>query len=155
MPRPFAVLRLSLTSPIPVTRKTQRLRLAAWVGSTEWAKALQSLSHFSYHFTNGEMIVCDLQGAIEDDIVVLTDPVIISKSGSYGPTDLGAKGIETFFFRPHAKFFAASLLQRTSRGPAELISAVACSIGPKKSQAQSTTSSHARPRQARAGHHVG
>ena len=81
------------------------------------------------------MIVCDLQGVIEDDIVVLADPVIISKSGSYGPTDLGAKGIETFFFRPHAKFFAASLLQRTSRGPAELISAVACSIGPNRSQA--------------------
>ena len=81
------------------------------------------------------MIVCDLQGVIEDDIVVLTDPVIISKSGSYGPTDLGAKCIETFFFRPHAKFFAAGLLQRTSRGPAELISAVACSIGPNRSQA--------------------
>jgi len=68
-----------------------------WVGSSEWAKALQSLSHFSYHFTNGAMVLCDLQGAVEDDTVVLTDPAINSRTKAYGPADLGAKGIETFF----------------------------------------------------------
>lgn len=69
----------------------------AWVGSTDWARALQSLSHFSYDFTGGEMLLCDLQGAIEDDVVVLTDPVLNSAKKQYGPTDLGQKGIENFF----------------------------------------------------------
>jgi len=69
----------------------------AWVGPTDWAKALQSLSHFSYHFTNGEMVLCDLQGAIEDEAVVLTDPVLNSRGLQFGPTDLGPKGIENFF----------------------------------------------------------
>ena len=38
----------------------------AWAGSTPWATALQSLSHFSYHFSGGEMVLCDLQGAVEE-----------------------------------------------------------------------------------------
>ncbi|CAE7377728.1 mhkB [Symbiodinium pilosum] len=69
----------------------------AWAGETEWAKALQSLSQFSYHFTGGDMVLCDLQGAVEDDVVVFTDPAINSKGKRFGPADLGEKGIENFF----------------------------------------------------------
>eukprot|EP00929_Paragymnodinium_shiwhaense_P113479 TRINITY_DN81768_c0_g1_i1.p1 TRINITY_DN81768_c0_g1~~TRINITY_DN81768_c0_g1_i1.p1 ORF type:complete len:557 (-),score=102.32 TRINITY_DN81768_c0_g1_i1:306-1976(-) len=69
----------------------------AWVGSSAWAQALQSISHFSYHHTDGQMVLCDLQGAIENDTVILTDPVLNSQDKRYGPTDLGAKGIENFF----------------------------------------------------------
>ena len=45
------------------------------------------------------MVLCDLQGAIYRDGVVLTDPVILSRNESYGVTDLGARGISTFFGR--------------------------------------------------------
>uniref|UniRef100_A0A7S1F2U9 Alpha-type protein kinase domain-containing protein n=1 Tax=Noctiluca scintillans TaxID=2966 RepID=A0A7S1F2U9_NOCSC len=69
----------------------------AWVGSTDWAKTLQSLSHFSYHLTDGKMVLCDLQGAVENEVVVLTDPVLNSRDRLYGPTDLGPKGIDNFF----------------------------------------------------------
>ena len=43
----------------------------AWAGSTQWAEALQSLSHFSYHLTGGEMVLCDLQGAVEERCIGL------------------------------------------------------------------------------------
>lgn len=39
---------------------------------------MQALSHYSYHVLNGEYLLCDLQGGINDDSVVLTDPVIHS-----------------------------------------------------------------------------
>lgn len=29
-----------------------------------WSDALQALSHFSYHFSRGRMVLCDLQGGI-------------------------------------------------------------------------------------------
>ena len=70
---------------------------SGWQAEGEWSKALQSLSHFSYHHSNGDLVLCDLQGALEDDCVVLTDPVLNSKDKRYGPTDLGQKGIENFF----------------------------------------------------------
>ncbi len=41
--------------------------------------------------------MCDLQGGIYDVGVVLTDPVILSRTRQYGVTDLGAEGISTFF----------------------------------------------------------
>ncbi|CAJ1414367.1 unnamed protein product [Effrenium voratum] len=68
-----------------------------WQAEGEWPKALQSLSHLSYHHSNGDLVLCDLQGAIEDDCVVLTDPVINSRDKRHGPTDLGQQGIDNFF----------------------------------------------------------
>ena len=64
---------------------------------SSWARAMQALSHFSYDVTNGQSLLCDLQGAVYRDGVVLTDPAILSVSGKFGPTDLGEKGISTFF----------------------------------------------------------
>eukprot|EP00971_Amphidinium_carterae_P165394 3278657-Amphidinium_carterae.1 len=68
-----------------------------WLGSNNWSQAMQALSHFSYHHSSGELVLCDLQGGLENDAVVLTDPAINSRAGKYGPADLGAKGIENFF----------------------------------------------------------
>lgn len=68
-----------------------------WVGSGEWAIALQSLSHFSYHFSGGQLVLCDLQGAAEDSALVLTDPAINSCKKEFGPADLGQQGIDNFF----------------------------------------------------------
>lgn len=64
---------------------------------TKWSKIMQALSHYSYHQSNGELVLCDLQGGIDDGKAVLTDPVIMSKSRKYGVTDLGESGISNFF----------------------------------------------------------
>ena len=42
---------------------------------------------------------CDLQGGIYKDGFIITDPVIMSTTQEYGPTDLGSEGISTFFAR--------------------------------------------------------
>ena len=58
---------------------------------------MQALSHFTYHQTNRAFLLCDLQGGIYGDGVVLTDPVILSQNRAFGVTDLGPQGISTFF----------------------------------------------------------
>jgi Alpha-kinase family len=66
---------------------------------TPWHAVAQSISHFSYHHSGGQFLLCDLQGGVYDHGVVLTDPVIMSRQqGAYGVTDLGPKGITNFFF---------------------------------------------------------
>lgn len=60
---------------------------------------MQALSHFSFHATKGQLLFCDLQGGVYKDGFVITDPVIMSMKQEYGPTDLGSKGISTFFSR--------------------------------------------------------
>jgi hypothetical protein len=70
-----------------------------------WAVlAMEAFSHFSYHKTGGQLIVCDLQGRHRHDgfnsnrcRFELTDVAICSRQRQYGPTDLGEKGIESFF----------------------------------------------------------
>eukprot|EP00933_Yihiella_yeosuensis_P072221 TRINITY_DN80563_c0_g1_i1.p1 TRINITY_DN80563_c0_g1~~TRINITY_DN80563_c0_g1_i1.p1 ORF type:complete len:268 (-),score=29.02 TRINITY_DN80563_c0_g1_i1:252-1055(-) len=59
---------------------------------------MQALSHFSYHYTNGKQLLCDLQGGKQDGCYVLTDPVICSEDEQFGVTDLGRAGIQNFFF---------------------------------------------------------
>lgn len=65
--------------------------------STPWNRVMQALSHFSYHISNGQFVLCDLQGGVYSDAVVITDPVVLSTRRIYGVTDLGPKGIEHFF----------------------------------------------------------
>ncbi|KAJ1628617.1 kinase-like domain-containing protein [Pavlovales sp. CCMP2436] len=66
--------------------------------ATPWPQVMQALSHYSYHATDGQLLLCDLQGGVYNDGVVLSDPVIISRSASaYGVTDLGLDGITSFF----------------------------------------------------------
>lgn len=59
--------------------------------------SMGAFSHFTYHITNGSMLVCDLQGVKKNNEYILTDPVICSLSQSYGMTDLGEAGIRSFF----------------------------------------------------------
>ena len=69
-----------------------------WTWDAEgWPALLQALSHFSYHITGGQLVLCDLQGGTSGNDMVLTDPVILSRTKSYGITDLGPYGISTFF----------------------------------------------------------
>ncbi|KAL8404396.1 hypothetical protein RB594_009298 [Gaeumannomyces avenae] len=62
-----------------------------------WAQVMQALSHFSYHISGGNYVLCDLQGGIYQQELVLSDPVILSQTREYGVTDLGAEGISSFF----------------------------------------------------------
>ena len=62
---------------------------------------MQALSHYSYHVSSGQFVLCDLQGGIYSDGAIITDPVIISRSaGTYGPTDLGAGWHSELFWPP-------------------------------------------------------
>jgi hypothetical protein len=67
--------------------------------SSPWIQVMQALSHYSYHSTNRKLLFCDLQGGIYKDGFIITDPVIMSTTQEYGPTDLGSEGISTFFAR--------------------------------------------------------
>ncbi|KAM4061342.1 alpha-kinase family protein [Hirsutella rhossiliensis] len=58
--------------------------------SDAWAEVMQALSHFSYHLSGGNYVLCDLQGGIYQHEVVLSDPVILSRNREYGVTDLGS-----------------------------------------------------------------
>lgn len=72
-----------------------------WISKQQgyWYEVLQSLSHFSYHLSSGQFLLCDLQGGIFRNGVILTDPVVCSRSSRFGPADLGFEGISTFFAR--------------------------------------------------------
>jgi len=65
--------------------------------SIAWGRVMQALSHFSYHVTGGKYVLCDLQGGIYPHEVILSDPVILSRTRQFGVTDLGPEGISTFF----------------------------------------------------------
>jgi len=69
--------------------------------SSGWNGIAQALSHFSYHVTGGQLLLCDLQGGSTRQGLVLSDPVIHSRGGQrvFGVTDLGVNGINTFFHR--------------------------------------------------------
>eukprot|EP00516_Mucochytrium_quahogii_P011074 CAMPEP_0203784622 /NCGR_PEP_ID=MMETSP0100_2-20121128/564_1 /ASSEMBLY_ACC=CAM_ASM_000210 /TAXON_ID=96639 /ORGANISM=" , Strain NY0313808BC1" /LENGTH=295 /DNA_ID=CAMNT_0050686615 /DNA_START=258 /DNA_END=1146 /DNA_ORIENTATION=+ len=65
--------------------------------SSPWPRVMQALSHFSYHISRSNLVLCDLQGGVYREGVVLTDPVILSTEQNYGPTDLGPRGMSNFF----------------------------------------------------------
>jgi len=59
---------------------------------------MHALSHFSYHYTSGKYLLCDLQGSRNGNQCTLTDPVIFSTDRKFGLTDLGIDGIQNFFY---------------------------------------------------------
>ncbi|KAI1359161.1 kinase-like domain-containing protein, partial [Xylaria arbuscula] len=69
------------------------------VTGNAWSEAMQALSHFSYHNSGGQLLLCDLQGGSYRNGYILSDPVIMSQLQTYGPTDLGKDGIRAFFHR--------------------------------------------------------
>ncbi len=79
---------------------------------TPWPRVMQALSHFSYHISDGDFLVCDLQGGEYSNSVVLTDPVILSRNRSFGPTDLGPRGISSFFSNHRCNEFCKSAWKR-------------------------------------------
>ncbi|KAK4149181.1 kinase-like domain-containing protein [Chaetomidium leptoderma] len=76
--------------------------------SGAWSRAMQALSHFSYHISGGNYVLCDLQGGIYQQEIVLSDPVILSQTREYGVTDLGPDGISSFFSQHSCNNFCRS-----------------------------------------------
>jgi len=68
-----------------------------WQRGGGWAADMAALSHYSYHISSGQFLLCDLQGGEFSNGVIITDPVIMSMSKCFGPTDLGHPGIRNFF----------------------------------------------------------
>lgn len=58
---------------------------------------MQALSHYSYHKTGGQFVLCDIQGGVSAHGAVLSDPAILSRTMTYGDTDWGPDGISQFF----------------------------------------------------------
>ena len=75
---------------------------------TPWIDVMQALSHYSYHSSQRNALICDLQGGCYKDGFIITDPVVMSPTKEYGPTDLGAEGISTFFARHKCNKFCNS-----------------------------------------------
>ena len=57
-----------------------------------------ALSDWSWVHTNGQQLLCDLQGhRSELGDYIFTDPALLSPHGVFGCTDLGAEGISAWF----------------------------------------------------------
>lgn len=78
----------------PFVENWQKFNSNTGWSSTEssWHDAMQALSHYSYHMSAGEFVLCDLQGGLYEDEVILTDPALLSRRRMYGMTDLGHEG---------------------------------------------------------------
>eukprot|EP00581_Thalassiosira_minuscula_P005645 CAMPEP_0183738648 /NCGR_PEP_ID=MMETSP0737-20130205/55126_1 /TAXON_ID=385413 /ORGANISM="Thalassiosira miniscula, Strain CCMP1093" /LENGTH=396 /DNA_ID=CAMNT_0025973233 /DNA_START=12 /DNA_END=1202 /DNA_ORIENTATION=- len=72
------------------------------------AAIAQTFSHFSYHATDGQWLLCDLQGGLVGNTYTLTDILINSRDKRFGVTDLGVAGIETFLSQHHCNQFCCS-----------------------------------------------
>jgi hypothetical protein len=89
-----------------------------WIGDSthDWqVRYMEAYSHYSYHSSGGQLVVCDLQGRYKYNRYVrsksrfeLTDPAICSRRRLYGVTDLGEKGIESFFANHRCNEFCQS-----------------------------------------------
>lgn len=74
---------------------------------------MHALSHFSYHYTGGKYLLCDLQGGRVGQGFVLTDPVVLSTRREFGSTDLGTDGMENFFYHHVCNRFCKSHWRRS------------------------------------------
>ncbi|OAR03133.1 hypothetical protein LLEC1_05508 [Akanthomyces lecanii] len=83
----------------PFIRNYQKFNSnSGWTNDDDgWAEVMQALSHFSYHISGGFYVLCDNQGGVYSREVVLSDPVILSRTRQFGVTDLGPAGISSFF----------------------------------------------------------
>ncbi|CAG8439636.1 11458_t:CDS:1 [Funneliformis mosseae] len=69
---------------------------------TEFHSTLEAFAHFTYDYTEGYLLVYDLQGAEFSDQFLLTDPAIqCTDSLRFGRTNLGKRGIEDCFLANH------------------------------------------------------
>ncbi|CAG8822223.1 10554_t:CDS:1, partial [Racocetra persica] len=69
---------------------------------TEFHSILEAFAHFTYQYTEGYLVVYDLQGVNLDNEFLLTDPAIHCVDLlRFGTTNLGVSGIQKCFFANH------------------------------------------------------
>ncbi|POG76750.1 kinase-like domain-containing protein, partial [Rhizophagus irregularis DAOM 181602=DAOM 197198] len=69
---------------------------------TELRPILEAFVHFTYEYTKGYLVVCDLQGIELTNEFLLTDPAIhCIDSLRFGRTNFGKKGINQLFLANH------------------------------------------------------
>ncbi|XP_038062558.1 eukaryotic elongation factor 2 kinase-like [Patiria miniata] len=82
----------------------------------------EAFSHFTYHESEGEILVMDLQGVYNGKSYVFTDPSVHSmekhgkKFGYYGPADLGVYGVMKFFLDHKCNRLCKGLLTPDTSG---------------------------------------
>jgi hypothetical protein len=97
------------------------------IGAIQIDDIPQAFSHFSYEYSRGRQLVCDLQGVWNaDDGFMLTDPVIhhVCSEGRRhmnGATDKGEAGVKKFF-ETHVCNALCKRMELTERAPDTLIS---------------------------------
>ena len=92
--------------------------------NTGWSSRVgllpNAFSHWTWVVSDGEHLVCDLQGyrGFPDGVLLdgekrhyygFSDPAVLSRTGEYGPSDLGLKGQEAFFQKHVCNGFCRSL----------------------------------------------
>ena len=80
--------------------------------STE-STSLPAFMHWSWWNTDSEEMISDLQGVRNPDSFKLTDPAILSLSGTYGATDMGVEGMAMFFLNHDCNSFCTKLPKPT------------------------------------------
>ena len=89
-------------------------KLALDKGSITYENNLlaQCFSHFSFEYSKGKLLICDLQGVGKE----FTDPAIHSVEKVFGDTDVGKYGIYKFFKTHECNIFCEQLnLNNTSK----------------------------------------
>ncbi|EDO35977.1 predicted protein [Nematostella vectensis] len=84
-----------------------------WALFPEWGGADEAFSHFTYHITGGQELVCDIQGVNND----YTDPQIHTNplTSRYGKGNFGPMGIHIFLKDHHCNSMCKALgLPRTN-----------------------------------------
>ena len=71
--------------------------------------SLPGFMHWSWWYTDADIMVADLQGVRYDDHYLLTDPAILSLSKSYGVTDTSVEGMAMFFLKHKCGCFCENL----------------------------------------------
>eukprot|EP00443_Scrippsiella_acuminata_P125478 CAMPEP_0115605546 /NCGR_PEP_ID=MMETSP0272-20121206/17519_1 /TAXON_ID=71861 /ORGANISM="Scrippsiella trochoidea, Strain CCMP3099" /LENGTH=662 /DNA_ID=CAMNT_0003041143 /DNA_START=65 /DNA_END=2053 /DNA_ORIENTATION=+ len=88
-------LRLSLTEPFIPGNYEKYTSNGSYIGDN--TEVVQAFTHFTWHFSQGQLMVVDIQGA---NLSVLTDPQIhssFSEEDHFGCGDLGRAGMDAFF----------------------------------------------------------
>ncbi|XP_038062567.1 alpha-protein kinase 1-like [Patiria miniata] len=96
-----------------------------------------AFSHFTYHESEGKVLVCDLQGVRSSSRYMFTDPAVNSSStklGLYGSTDLGKAGIVKFFLKHRCNELCKGLkkpqISNMSTGERDILEKIVHSIPP-------------------------
>ena len=77
------------------------------------SSSLPAFMHWSWWYTDSEEMIADLQGVRNHNSYMLTDPAILSLSGSYGATDMGVEGMAMFFLMHKCNRFCSDLPKPT------------------------------------------